>query len=279
LHHKQHIQDMFLTLIFLVFKMPQGENVMSKTIAIAAVVSLLSVSPTLAQSYTYVVHGIPGRDLGAAYSPSFPIDVSVDGTCIVKNAQFGNIIGPMAIPSGTVTVLAYTANATNPCSGPAILGTRAGVVPGQTISVVAGETINRALTFNPLLVDLTLVAPNSGRVVVYHQADAPTLDVVGAALTADQQNVTLSDIGLTGIQPGQGKAAAVQSGTVYLGRVTLPGAAGPSYGPPASVDNRAVEIEYLVGSAANRISDCNRYSNSRRFLISASLSRDPTESI
>jgi Domain of unknown function (DUF4397) len=223
---------------------------MSKNIIIAAtVVSLLSVSPALAQSYTYIVHGIPGRDVGAAYSPSFPIDVAADGACVVKNAQFGNIIGPVEIPSGTVTFLAYTANAANPCSGPAILGAQAGVAPGQTISVVAGENAKRALTFNPLIVDLTPVALNSGRVVVYHQADAPTLDVVGAALTADQQNVTFSDIGLTGIQPGQGKAAAVQSGTVYLGRVTLPGASGPTYGPPASVGNRAVEIEYLVGSA------------------------------
>jgi hypothetical protein len=223
---------------------------MSKNIAIAAVISLLSGSPVLAQSYTYVVHGIPGRDLGAAYNPSFPIDVSVDGACVVKNAQFGNIIGPIEVLSGTVTFLAYTANATNPCSGPAILGAQAGVTHGQTISVVAGETINRGLTFNPLIVDLTPVALNSGRVVVYHQADAPTLDVLGAALTADQQNVSLSDIGLTGIARGQGKAAAVQAGTVYLGRVRFPGAAEPSYGPPASVGNRAVEIEYLVGSAA-----------------------------
>jgi hypothetical protein len=230
--------------------MPQGGSVMSKNIAIAAVVSLLSVSPALAQSYTYVVHGIPGRDVGAAYSPSFPIDVSVDGACVIKNAQFGNIIGPVEIPSGTVTVLAYTANATNPCSGRAILGTQAGVAPGQTISVVAGETANRALTFNPLIVDLSPVALNSGRVVVYHQADAPILDVVGAALTADQQNVTLSDIGLAGIRPGQGKAVVVKSGTVYLGQVALPGAAGPSYGPPANVGDRAVEVEYLVGSAA-----------------------------
>jgi Domain of unknown function (DUF4397) len=223
---------------------------MSKNIAIAAVISLLSVSPALAQSYTYVVHGIPGRDVGATYSPSFPIDVSVDGACAVKNAQFGNIIGPVEIPSGTVTILAYTANATNPCSGRAILGTQAGVAPGQTISVVAGETANRALTFNPLIVDLTPVALNSGRVVVYHQADAPTLDVIGVALTADQQNVTISDIGLTGIRPGQGKAAAPHTGTIYLGRVTFPGATGPSYGPPASVGDRAVEVEYLVGSAA-----------------------------
>ena len=223
---------------------------MSKNIAIAAmVVSLLSVWPALAQSYTYVVHGIPGRDVGEAYNPSFPIDVSVDGACIVKNAQFGNIIGPVEIPSGAVTVLAYTANATNPCSGRAILGTQAGVASGQTISVVAGETANRALTFNPLIVDLRPVAFNSGRVVVYHQADAPTLDV-GAALTADQQNVTLSDIGLAGIGPGQGKAAVVKSGTVYLGRVTFPGAAEPSYGPPTTVGDRAVEVEYLVGSAA-----------------------------
>jgi Domain of unknown function (DUF4397) len=223
---------------------------MSKNIAIAAVLSILSVSPALAQSYTYVVHGIPGRDIGEAYNPSFPIDVSVDGACIVKNAQFGNIIGPVEIPSGTVTVLAYTANATNPCSGRAILGTQAGVAPRQTISVVAGETANRTPSLDPLIVDLTPVALNSGRVVVYHQADAPTLDVVGAALTADQQNVTLSDIGLTGIPPGKGKAAAVESGTVYLGRVTFPGAAEPSYGSPTTVGNRAVEVEYLVGSAA-----------------------------
>jgi hypothetical protein len=125
-----------------------------------------------------------------------------------------------------------------------------GVAPGQTISVVAGETANHALTFNPLIVDLAPVGLNSGRVVVYHQADAPKVDVVGAALTADQQNVTFSDIGLTGIQPGQGKAVALEPGITYVAQVTLPGAAGPSYGPAASVADRAVEIEYLVGSAA-----------------------------
>jgi hypothetical protein len=220
---------------------------MYKHIAIAAMVLLLSGSPALAKSYTYVVHGIPGRDVGAVYHPSFPIDVSVDGACILKNGQFGNIIGPVEIPSGSVTVLAYLANATQPCSGPAFLGTRVGVAPHQTITVVAGETANHALTLNAFIVDLTPVPLNWGRVVVYHQADAPTLDVVGAALAANQ-NVTVFDIGLSGIGPGQGKVAAVPSGTVYLGRVAFPGAAEPSYGPPASVGNRAVEIAYLVGS-------------------------------
>jgi hypothetical protein len=223
---------------------------MYSKIAVAAVAFLLSAPLALAQSYTYLVHGLPGRDMDPAYSPSFPIDISVDGACLVKNALFGNIIGPIEIPSGTVTFLVSHANSSKPCSGPNILGARATITPGQTISVVAGETANRIPTLNPVIVDLSPVAPNAGRVVVYHQADAPILDVVGATLTADQTNVTFSDIGLTGIRPGGGGWAVLPAGTTYAGRVKLPGAAEPAYGAPASVGNRAVEIVYLVGSAA-----------------------------
>jgi Domain of unknown function (DUF4397) len=223
-------------------------SVMYTKMAMAAVGFLLSTPLALAQSYTYIVHGIPGRDINAAYSPSFPIDVSVDGACLVKNVLFGNIIGPIAIPSGMVTFLVYEANETNPCSGPVLLGARAGIASGQTISVVAGETANRVPTLNLLIVDLDPVSPNTGRVVVYHQADAPTLDVVGVALTADQTNVTWSDIGLAGIQAGQGKAAVVSAGPTYVGRLTLPGAPEPVYDSPVGVDNRGVEIIYLVGS-------------------------------
>jgi Domain of unknown function (DUF4397) len=223
---------------------------MYSKLAMAAVWFLSSAPLAFAQSYTYLVHGIPGRDINATYSPSFPIDVSVDGACLVKNALFGNIVGPIEVPSGTVTFLVYHANSTKPCSGSNILGARAAIAPGQTVSVVAGETANRVATLNPLIVDLTPVAINSGRVVVYHQADAPTLDVVGTALTADKTNVTFSDIGLTGIRPGGGGWAILPAGTTYAGRVTLPGAAEPAYGTPASVGNRAVEIIYLVGSAA-----------------------------
>jgi hypothetical protein len=225
-------------------------SVMFTKMAMAAVVFLLSAPLALAQGYTYIVHGIPGRDLNPAYSPSFPIDVSVDGACLIKNVLYGNVIGPVSIPSGTVTFLVYQANATNPCSGPPILGARAGISPGQTISVVAGETTNHVPTLNPLIVDLDPISLNTGRVVVYHQADAPTLDVVGVALTADQTNVTFVDVGLAGIRPGQGKAAVLPTGTTYVGRLTLPGAPEPVYGSPVGVDNRGVEIVYLVGSTA-----------------------------
>jgi hypothetical protein len=223
---------------------------MYSKIAMAAAAFFLSAPLALAQSYTYIVHGIPGRDINTAYNPSFPIDVSVNGECLVKNALFGNIVGPIEIPSGQVTFLVYQANSTKPCSGPNILGARAGVAPGQTISVVAGETTNRVPTLNPLLVDLTPVALNSGRVVVYHQADAPKLDVVGVALTADQSNVAFSDIGLMGVQPGEGKFAVLPATSTYVGRFTLPGTPEPVYGSPVAVQNRGVEIVYLVGSTA-----------------------------
>ena len=86
---------------------------------------LVSVVPAFAQgnknsAYAYVVHGIPGQDLGL--DPALPVDVSVDGACAIPGFVFGQIVGPVPLPAGDREIAIALANSDEPCSNDPILG-------------------------------------------------------------------------------------------------------------------------------------------------------------
>ena len=71
----------------------------------ALLAPLLLVSPPAAASdivdfdmgfnaSVYIVHGIPGQDLG--FAENLPIDIAVDGDCVLRNLVFGQIYGPLS---------------------------------------------------------------------------------------------------------------------------------------------------------------------------------------
>ena len=83
-----------------------------------AALFLLMSAPSFAadNTYLYIVHGIPSRDVAAILNPVWPVDISLSGECYVRGLAFGNTSGPLTIPAGRVEVKVSFANSPLPCS-------------------------------------------------------------------------------------------------------------------------------------------------------------------
>jgi|tagenome__1003787_1003787.scaffolds.fasta_scaffold20079828_1 hypothetical protein len=149
---------------------------LGRTLGALAILGLIAaVAPSLA-SVTHaadapatvtVVHGIPSVG---------NVDVCAGGsTALVSDVPFGGV-ATISVPAGTYDLTVKVANATA-CTGATAITLAGAVVPaGANVSVVAnltGGTPNLAVYAN----DVSPVAAGSGRVAVYHAANAPTVDV------------------------------------------------------------------------------------------------------
>ncbi len=48
----------------------------------------------------YIVHGVPGPDVGAPDIPFFPVDVLIDDVLTIQNFELGRVMGPVAFTPG-----------------------------------------------------------------------------------------------------------------------------------------------------------------------------------
>ena len=164
--------------------------------AVAAALVPVGTSPTGAAdapASVTIVHGIPSVG---------NVDVCAGGTtALVANVPFGGV-ATISVPAGTYDLTVKVADTATPCAGATAITLNGAVVPaGADISVVAnltGGSPNLAVYAN----DASAVAAGSGRVAVYHAANAPTVDVLvnGGA-------------GLSGLAQGQVASADLPSGT------------------------------------------------------------------
>jgi hypothetical protein len=131
-----------------------------------------------------VVHGIPSVG---------DVDVCVGTTPLLSAVPFKGV-ATISVPAGTYD-LTVNAAATPACSGAVAISAPGTAVPsGAVVSVVAniaGGTPNLAVYAD----DVDPVAGGSGRVAVYHAANAPAVDVLvngGPGLTDLTQKTTQS---------------------------------------------------------------------------------------
>jgi hypothetical protein len=115
-----------------------------------------------------VVHGIPS--VGA-------VDVCANGSIeLLSDVSFG-AVAPVEVEAGTYDITVNAADA-GTCAGAVLIDAPGTAVPaGANVSAVAnltGGAANLAVYPN----DTSPVAGGSGRVAVYHAADAPTVDVL-----------------------------------------------------------------------------------------------------
>jgi hypothetical protein len=126
-------------------------------------------------SDVYVLHGIPGEDLGL--DPSLPVDVSVNGTCALPGFTFGEFVGPLPFDTGMYDLAIGVANADDPCSeDPVIEANGVEIIGGKTYVITANLTEDGAPTANVFEADLR-TARYRGRISVFHLAAAPAVDL------------------------------------------------------------------------------------------------------
>jgi hypothetical protein len=168
---------------------------------LAAGLAATAATPSLAASGTasfIVVHGIPGRDVGASLDPALPVDVLVAGSlCLLKSFTFGDIAGPFDVPSGTYSVAISLANPISPCSGSPVISASVTLNPGDYDAIVAQLNSQAAPAAGVYPIDVTPVGAGNQRVVTIHAADAPEVSVKAVSLGPKREAVEFK------IKPGQ----------------------------------------------------------------------------
>ncbi len=171
-----------------------------------------------------VVHGIPGRDVGAGIDPALPVDVLVGGSiCLLKNFTFGDIAGPFDVPAGKYAVAISLANPISPCSNTPVVSASVTLNSGDFDAVVAQLSSAGAPTAGVYPIDVSPVGSGMQRFVAVHAADAPEVTVRVESLGAKPEKLSFK------IKPGATKTAMVPARPAFSLEIRAGGAlvAGP----------------------------------------------------
>jgi hypothetical protein len=211
----------------------------SLLIALAAL-----AAPALAQE-VYVGHGITGEDLGL--DPALPVDVSVDGACVLEGLIFGEIVGPVPVDVGVrkIEISLNDPASEVGCQGAKAIGVDVPVQLLENATIIAYLTDDGAITAGKFTNDLRPTAEHESRVIVRHLADAPAVDIVartrGALPTRLFENLSNGD---------QGKADVAEND--YKVFVNPAGKFQPVFGPAELfLAAGTTNIVYAVGTLSS----------------------------
>ena len=204
--------------------------------------TLEDAAPTTASAF--VVHGIPGSDLGL--DPGLPVDVSVNGACALAGFMFGEIIGPLELPADSYDIAIGLANDDAPCADAPVIEA-SGVVldAGKSYSIVAHLSEDGGPTASVFENNLS-AGPYIAGVNVFHTAAAPRVDVI---LERTGRYYWLRR--LRNIDNGEARSTRVLRGTWDVS-ILPAGSRDAAFGPVTlDLDQKTVYLAYAVGSLAN----------------------------
>jgi hypothetical protein len=238
---------------------PMHNKILRSTTLLLAILAF-ATGTTFASATAYVVHGIPGSDLGL--DADLPVDVNVSGVgCAIQDFRFGDRVGPIELPAGAYDITVSLADSMNPCEGAAVIGLEGvELTDGVNGTIIAhrtfdgsagpGDLLGIGVTASIFGNDFSSVRPGNARLIAHHAAMAPTVDVVVRRDYEDMSspgvtvggfnNPTSTDEALlsqinAGFRPGQWDVA------LELGGATV-------FGPDAlKLDNRSATYVYAVG--------------------------------
>ena len=154
--------------------MDKSKKALFASLALAAFTGL-SNAQAAPDAQVYVIHAIPGQDLGLA--PDLPVDVSVDGACALPGFTFGEIVGPISFPEGTSNITISLADADAPCSEAPVISVAVPFTAGETATIIAHLDANGAPTASKFVNDLSPAATGDSRILLHHTAAAPAVDL------------------------------------------------------------------------------------------------------
>jgi hypothetical protein len=185
----------------------------------------------------YVVHGIDGRDLGAARE--LPVDVSVNGACLLKGFTFKGIAGPLSLPPGDYAIAVGLANAATPCGNAAVIAATVPFAAGERASVVAHLANGGAPTASKFENPVSFIFP---AVAARHAANFSAVDLIASRgrLSRTFSGLTNGNQVAAHFFPGRTTFAIAPAGTTTaVFEATLPLQPFTSY------------LLYAVGTPAN----------------------------
>jgi hypothetical protein len=218
-------------------------------VAVALASLLVPVtSPAVAASAAsvYVIHGIPGRDLGLR--PRLPVDIAVNGACALQNFRFRDVAGPLSLPAGTYNIKISLANRHNPCGSPAVIAADVSFAAGESATVIAHLNASGAPTASKFVNDLSpATRAGNGRVVARHTAAVPKVDLLV------RQNRSLPIIAtLPGLSNGEQVSAELPIGRKFLVQFAPAGTIQAVASARIEACAGEVAIYHAVGSLTNQ---------------------------
>jgi uncharacterized surface protein with fasciclin (FAS1) repeats len=219
------------------------------------VIDTVLIPPSLrpAPASVYVVHGIPGKDLGLPRA--LPVDIAVNGSCTLKGFTFGRIAGPLSLAEGTYNVKISLANQKNPCSNDPVIQADVPFAAGENASVVAHLSASGAPTASKFVNDVASIGKREARIAARHVAAAPEVDVAVFRHPIRKSSQPLIRFnGLTNGEQGQGNIGAGHLARPLVWSVAPAGQNNPVLVDPFQrrVQAGTLTIGYIVGSPAQK---------------------------
>ncbi len=207
-----------------------------------AFTSFGSAAASTGNASVYVIHGIPGKDLGL--DPSLPVDVKVAGGCALQGFKFGQVVGPLSLPAGTYAIEISVANPAAPCSNAAVIAANVPFAAGESATVIAHLANGGAPTASKFVNDVSRTRGNQARLAVRHAANAPAVDIclyqrgnylgsLANLVTGDQEQVD--------VRRGKYEAGVFAAGTLTQVGGFI----------PVTLQPRTATFVHAVGSLAN----------------------------
>lgn len=204
---------------------------------------LLAGTHAATAAQVYVVHGIPGQDVGAP--AALPVDVCLAGGGLVGNltgVTFGQIAGPLELPAGRYDLeVRLTGGA--PCSGPLAVANTVYAALGENLTVVAHLSEQGSPALTKFVNDLRPLGADRARLVVRHGAALPAV----RAAVRNPRSFELTDDVTSGTQTS---ALTRRAGEYRISALT-----GSLFHPAlqltASLDAGVAYFAYAVGSREN----------------------------
>jgi hypothetical protein len=138
------------------------------------VFAMLPANSMAQHADVYVIHGIPGSDLGL--DPELPVDISVNGAGAIPGFKFMQVAGPLTFEPGEYNIKIALANADTPYSNDAVIEADVKIRAGQNVTIVAHLTEDGGITASKIVNDVSPTANKKGRVAAHHLAAAPIVD-------------------------------------------------------------------------------------------------------
>ena len=205
-------------------------------IALGAAGSIVSAGASAADAY--VVHGIPGDDLGL--DPHLPVDISVDGACAFPDVRLGDVLGPVPLDAGTYEIAISLADSASPCGGALAVVDTVGISVAETAVLVANLDVNGAPRLSKFTTRATLVDADKARVTAYHTAAAPSVDL---RVKSDGSGDVVAVI--SGLKNGEQSFPAEVPAGAYLIRIFPSPERGAGFGDPVA----EIPVDFAGGAA------------------------------
>lgn len=184
-----------------------------------------------------VIHGIDGRDIGAARS--LPVDVEINGACAIRHLTFGEATRTRTVPAGTYNIVVRLAGG-RPCSGAAAITANGVVLNGHTTYSIAAHLSAAGAPTASVFVNEDIAGKGLATVAARHTAQFGAVDVRANGATA-----------FAGVRNGQGGNAAVPTGFFRLAILPAGGTTPAFNGKVLALGGRVVNAFYAVGTPAN----------------------------